>query len=410
MRCEGICISKGSFYRKPKNKVVHTKGMVGQVKWVPTKETSKSDEYTGVYKHGAENCIIQMTNTVNPNDGDKQCKPSFALKCFRNQNQSCDLMFLNGFSAIGKECNPFDIGYSNIVEMPKNCDASDNDTHHFSEGLKCDVLRKHDHWFNMTGTSECANNDASGKPLNIDTAPPKSQTWLDKHLKRDWTNVKAPFRIVVHPDENFKKACKGDIEGDMSSEDLTKCFENINSSLSDGSRMFEVWAQFDFGDEWKKIGDIVLVKASTEIPLFHNCPLVDKELKFTHTLSRREYGRSWMPRWKKQIRGFKAKRDQKILVCNEKLVDIGQQLVKVDLKEGVQMKVATIKQDEKEKNKYRTQMRMIRKEKSQVRKACSKEISGVRVGKINAYKAGRKGDVSKFVVESVDEIIQKITE
>lgn len=270
------------FTKEKKKKIVHTVGLTAKIEW-KVDEFFKNGPYTGIFKHGSQNSIINITNVIDPKLG---FKPSFALKFFRTNNRSSDLLVLNSGRA-KENLNFFAHGMSNMVAMPPKVvmEAPEN----WEEGIPVQQLAAHDPWFNMLGLSENGNNDETGRPLNI----PKTKSWLEKNVKENWNNVKTPFRVFFEPTEEAYKACEDDTD-----KTAYKCFEKLENLV--GKSIYRIWGQSDVDTEWEKIGSIILKSD------FYNCPTVDKEIKFTHVLARREYGRQRMRNWQKSIKDHMA--------------------------------------------------------------------------------------------------------
>lgn len=402
-RCEKVCIGYKSFFQKEKKKVIHTVGRTAKVEW-KVDDKFKDGPYTGLFKHGNQDAIMHVTNTIDPKKG---FKPSFALKFFRNNNISSDILVLNGGRA-KENLNFFAHGMSNMIPMPPKefFESPEN----WEEGIPPHQFLKIDAMFSMLGLSESANNDETGRPLNI--AKEKDMDGF----KPDWTKVSPPFRVFFEPTKEASKACEGAI-----AEDPYKCFEKLEGLVE--KSLYTIWAQFDMDTEWQKIGSIILKSD------FKNCPIVDKEIKFVHILSIDEYVRVYMPRWRNQIKDGQA--PLKIKVNQQKRVVSAVIKTWKAKRAQVYMKKKQINEAKKidDPSKRNASLKKLwpehralyeqakaltikKKKAHQVFRDLTEKVRAVQQfhrAKIDAFRnAWYEGDRSKFVIESVDVIHAKI--
>jgi len=197
-RCERICIGYKSMYQREKKKEGHTLGLTARIEY-KVDDLFMDGPYTGIFKHGGEDAIIRVSSLSNPKAG---FKPSFAMKFFRNNNRSADILAIKN-GAAEENLNFFAHGMSNMLQRPpvEFMESPEN----WQEGIPPQQLATLDPWFNMLGLSESGNNDETGKPLNI----PKDEHWFNGKSKQDWKKVTTPFRIFFEPTQEAHDACEG---------------------------------------------------------------------------------------------------------------------------------------------------------------------------------------------------------
>lgn len=202
-----------------RDKLVHTDGIVGKVKF-----RASFNNYTGIFNEGSDNALLRFSIAHEYDSKDKSAKaalknfvPSFALKFLIDGNESVDILTL--YDRMGTESwNFFDETQTTsfIMNITNNALIK-----------RLDSFSKVTIWVNSVGINKMASIHTNGTKVN---------------------NPQYPFRL----DFNATKAVSS-----MFSDDFTEDYKKIISRIPIGTVLYDVIARENPGCPGKKIGQIV---------------------------------------------------------------------------------------------------------------------------------------------------------